>query len=179
MAIFGPIQTPSLLLGKFSYFAHDFELITWFPGETITIGNYCSIGARVVFCTGGMRRTDTAALYPFDVQRAYRTTPTTTIGNDVWVGYGSMITKGAKVGDGAIIASGSVVFSDVPPFSVVAGNPSQIIRYRFSKPVIERLLRIAWWHWPDQKVFANVDWFYRPIQEFIDHFDPPGEVEHG
>ena len=179
MAIHGPILTPSLRMGKFSYFANDVELITWFPGEIITIGNYCSIAARVVFCTGGMRRTDNAALYPFDVQRAYRTTANTTIGNDVWVGYGAMIMNGAKVGDGAIIASGSVVFSDVPPFAVVAGNPGHVIRYRFSKSVVERLLRIAWWHWADHKVFANIDWFYRPIQEFVDHFDPPSEVDHG
>jgi virginiamycin A acetyltransferase len=175
----GPILTPSLEVGKYSYFAYDFALLTWFPGERIIIGSYCSIAAGVVICTGGMRRTDTAALYPFDVARSYRTTPDTTIGHDVWIGYRAMIVKGATIGDGAIIASGAVVFSDVPPFAIAAGNPAQIIRYRFSKPIVERLLRIAWWHWPDQKVFSNIDWFYRPIQEFVDYFDPPSEAASG
>jgi virginiamycin A acetyltransferase len=179
MTTYGPILTDSVQVGKYTYFAHDFSLLTWFPGERIIIGNYCSIAAGVVICTGGMRRTDTAALYPFDIARAYRTTNNTTIGNDVWIGYGAMIVKGAQVGDGAIVASGSVVFSDVPPFAIVAGNPAQVMRYRFSKRVVERLVRIAWWNWPDAKVSANVDWFYRPIEEFVKHFDPPPEAPDG
>jgi len=39
---------------------------------------------------------------------------------------------------------------------------------------VRRLCRIAWWNWPDAQVFWNVDWFYRPIAEFIEHFDPDG-----
>ena len=177
MTIYGPILTASVQVGKYTYFdfANDFSLLTWIPGERIIIGSYCSIAAGVVICTGGMRRTDTAALYPLDVGRAYRTTRNTTIGNDVWIGYGAMVVNGAQVGDGAIVASGAVVFSDVPPFAIVAGNPAQVMRYRFSKPVVKRLLHIAWWHWPDDKVFTNIDWFYRPIDEFVEHFD----TQHG
>lgn len=176
MTLRGPIRTESLQIGEHTYFAYDFSLLTWFPGERIVIGKYCSIAAGVVICTGGMRRTDTAALYPFDVARAYRTTRNTKIGNDVWIGYGAMVVNGAQVGDGAIVASGSNVFSDVPPFAVVAGNPAQVLRYRFSKPVVARLLRIAWWNWPDAEVTANIDWFYRPINEFVDRFDPQREA---
>jgi len=72
--------------------------------------------------------------------RSYRSTRNTTIGNDVWIGYGAMIVGGASVGDGAVIATGSVVFSDVPPYAIVAGNPAKIVRSRFSPAVVERLL---------------------------------------
>lgn len=82
---------------------------------------------------------------------------------------------GAKVGHGAVIASGAVVFADIPPFAVAAGNPVQIIRYRFSQSVVKRLLKIAWWDWPHARVMAAKDWFYKPITEFIAHFDPEGE----
>lgn len=93
---------------------------------------------------------DTAALYPLDARRAYRTKHTR-IGNDVWIGYHATIVGGAAVGDGAVIASHSVVFSDVPAFAVVAGNPATIVRYRFSRSIAERLLRIAWWDYLDDE----------------------------
>ena len=50
------------------------------------------------------------------------------IGNDVWIGFNSIIMKGVSIGDGAIIAAGSVVTKDVPAFSIVGGNPAKIIK---------------------------------------------------
>jgi len=52
------------------------------------------------------------------------------IGNDVWIGYGCIFLPGVKVGDGAVIGAGSVVRYDVPPFSVVLGNPARIVKMR-------------------------------------------------
>src|ERR1700730_7781486 len=68
---------------------------------------------------------------------------------------GSVMAGGATVGDGAVIGAAAVVFGHVPPFAVVAGNPARILRYRFEQPVIDRLLRIAWWDWPFDKVVGN------------------------
>ena len=81
---------------------------------------------------------------------------------------------GVSIGDGAVVASGSVVVSDVPAFAIVAGNPATLIRYRFSDEIVKRLLRIAWWDWPDADTWGNIEWFYRPIHEFVAHFDPDG-----
>jgi acetyltransferase-like isoleucine patch superfamily enzyme len=173
------LSTPALSLGRQTYYSPDLVLKTWLPGERIVIGRYCSIGERVIICTGGLRWTDRAALYPFDVTRWYQTTRTTTIGNDVWIGYGAMILNGATIGDGAIVAAGSVVFTDAPPFAVVAGNPARIVRYRFSKGVAERLKRIAWWNWTEREVSANAAWFERPIAEFLDRFDPLESTSDG
>ena len=78
------------------------------------------------------------------------------IGNDIWIGRDAMIMPGVTVGDGAIIGTGAVVASDVAPYATVAGNPAQLIRRRYSDEDVERLLRIAWWHWPVELVTEHV-----------------------
>lgn len=50
------------------------------------------------------------------------------IHDDVWIGAMSMVLKGVTIGEGAIVGAGSVVTKDVPPWTIVAGNPAQIIR---------------------------------------------------
>lgn len=45
-----------------------------------------------------------------------------------WIGFNSIILKGVTVGEGAIVGAGSVVTKDVPPWTIVAGNPAKIIR---------------------------------------------------
>ncbi|MEP4260738.1 MAG: DapH/DapD/GlmU-related protein, partial [Rhizobiaceae bacterium] len=50
------------------------------------------------------------------------------IGSDVWVGGGAIICPGVAIGDRSVIAAGSVVTRDVPPDTVVAGNPARVIR---------------------------------------------------
>jgi acetyltransferase-like isoleucine patch superfamily enzyme len=50
------------------------------------------------------------------------------IGNNVWIGIGAVILKGVCIGDGASIAAGAIVTSNIPPGSLVAGNPASISR---------------------------------------------------
>lgn len=51
-----------------------------------------------------------------------------TIEDRVWIGFNAIILKGVTLGEGAIVAAGAVVTKDVPPYTVVAGNPAQVIR---------------------------------------------------
>ncbi len=48
--------------------------------------------------------------------------------SDAWVGTGAIILKGVTIGKGSIVGAGAVVTKDVPPFTIVAGNPARIIR---------------------------------------------------
>ncbi len=87
------------------------------------------------------------------------------IGNDVWIGDRVLIKGGLRIGDGAIIGMGAVVTKDVPPYSIVAGVPAKLVKYRFSDNQIDKLLRIKWWEKTEEWVrnhsneFENVDSF--------------------
>lgn len=51
-----------------------------------------------------------------------------TIGNDVWIGGGSIINPGVRIGNNVVIGSGSVVTKDIPDNSIAAGNPAKVLR---------------------------------------------------
>ncbi len=50
------------------------------------------------------------------------------IGDKCWIGAKSIILKGVQIGEGAVVGAGSVVTKNVPPWTVVAGNPARVIR---------------------------------------------------
>ena len=65
------------------------------------------------------------------------------IEDDVWIGYGAVVFAGVHVHRGVIVAAGSIVTKDVPPYAIVAGNPTKVKCYRFTEDQIrehERLL---------------------------------------
>ena len=70
------------------------------------------------------------------------------IGHDVWSGSRAIILDGVNIGNGAIIAAGAVVTKDVPPYAIVAGIPSKIIKFR-DKKVSEN----EWWNLAPQDVW--------------------------
>ena len=78
------------------------------------------------------------------------------IGNDVWICYGATILSGVKIGHGAVIGARAVVTKDVEPYAVVAGNPAREIKKRFTPKQIQKLLDIAWWDWPEEKIRENI-----------------------
>ncbi|MNN71653.1 Galactoside O-acetyltransferase [compost metagenome] len=51
-----------------------------------------------------------------------------TIGNNVWIGGGSIINPGVTIGDNSIIGSGSVVTKDIPANVIAVGNPCKVLR---------------------------------------------------
>lgn len=55
------------------------------------------------------------------------------IDEDTWIGYGSIILSGVKIGRGTIIAAGSVVTRNIPEYSIAGGNPCKVIKTRFTE----------------------------------------------
>ncbi|MEK3760783.1 CatB-related O-acetyltransferase [Paenibacillus sp. FSL P4-0338] len=94
------------------------------------------------------------------------------IQNDVWIGQSCTILGGVTIHNGAVIASNSVVTKDVPPYSIVGGNPAQVIKYRFNHETIKKLLEIQWWNWGNDTLAERRKWFEADILDFVDEFYP-------
>ncbi len=86
--------------------------------EKVTIGDHVLISWGVNIVENNYHNT---------ADNAIRTAPIT-IGDRVWIGCNVIVLSGVTIGDGSIIAAGSVVTKDVPPRSLVAGNPAKVIR---------------------------------------------------
>ena len=77
-----------------------------------------------------------------------------TVGHDVWMGHGAQVMPGVSVGTGAVLAAGAVATRDVPPYAIMVGVPARPLRQRFSPDVAEKMLALAWWDWPHEKLAA-------------------------
>jgi hypothetical protein len=80
----------------------------------------------------------------------------TSIGNDVYIGHGAFIRPGVTIGDGSIIGARAVVVKDVPPYTVVAGNPARFRKFRVPPELISPLLQAAWWRFAPWQL-AGID----------------------
>lgn len=86
------------------------------------------------------------------IDEAYEKRGDTIIKDGAWIGIRAIIMPGVKVGEGAIIAAGAIVTKDVPPYSIVGGNPAQIIKYRFPQSTIDELINMKIYDLPEEKV---------------------------
>ena len=142
--------------------------------NTITVGKYCSIANSAVF-DGGMGHNHKAVTsYPLwrlgycEEVKAGKCKGDIIIGNDVWIGDGALIMSGVNIGSGAVIAARAVVTKNIAPYMVVGGVPAEIKNIRFRWPVVERLLALQWWDWPEERVRANAPLLLSEnIEEFL------------
>ncbi len=154
------------------------EVHDWNEGSTLRIGSYSSIAGNVQIYLGGHHRIDWVSCFPFPafVEEAAHipdyggTRGDVLIGSDVWLCSNSIVLSGVSIGHGAVVANGSVVSRDVAPYSVVAGNPAQHLRWRFPEEQRQALLASAWWDWPESEVRAVTHLLCSPdIGAFLDY----------
>ncbi len=172
------VSNPNIVIGDYTYYddpvdSEGFErnVLYHYPfmGDKLIIGRFCALATDVRFIMNGANhKFDGPSAYPFSIfgNGWERVTPSiaelpykgdTVVGNDVWIGYESLIMPGVRIGDGAIVAARSVVVADVEPYTVVGGNPAKPIRRRFAQVVVDELLDIAWWDWSAELITANLE----------------------
>ncbi|MTE00361.1 antibiotic acetyltransferase [Paracoccus sp. YIM 132242] len=161
-------------IGRHTYGAPNLH---WTRGDfshRLVIGSFCSIAEDVSIFVGrhGRHNIDYVSSYPMNmvfgnarnrIPSAYeKGNLSVRIGNDVWIGRGAMVLAGVTIGDGAVIAARAVVSKDVPAYDIVGGVPARRLRSRFTPDVVQTLLALKWWDWPDEKIERNLDFFTRP-----------------
>jgi len=144
-------------IGRFTYIAGA-------RIQSCRIGSFCSVGPRSRIGGLGRHPVKWLSTHPvfFSTLKQANTTFSDNdyfdeldfveIGNDVWIGAGVMVLDGLKIGHGAVIGAGAVVTKDVEPYSIVAGVPAKVIRFRYKNEMIEKLLDLGWWDWPIEKL---------------------------
>lgn len=164
-----------VVLDDYSYVVNDSDI------AYATIGKFCSIAAMTRINPGNhpMDRASqshftyrASRYFPGEEDEesffAWRRSHTVTIGHDVWIGHGAIVLAGRSIGTGAVVAAGAVVTKDVPDYAIVAGNPARVLRQRFPEPTAQRLKRLAWWHWPHERLRAALDDFRTlPVEAFL------------
>ena len=172
------VRNPQISVGEYTYYddpegAEDFErnVLYLYPfiGDRLIIGRFCAIAKNFRFIMNGANHKMSGfSTYPFNIFGGgwERVTPgpeelpqkgDTVVGNDVWLGYDALLMPGVRIGDGAIVAARSVVTGEVPPYTIVGGNPARTLRQRFPDEVIVELLEIRWWDWDASRITRNLE----------------------
>lgn len=116
-------NNPTLIIGSNTTLAY---LVTISVGERVEIGEGCLIADRVFIADNNghpldpERRRHREKVLPEEIKPVK-------IGNNVWIGYQSVVLRGVNIGDNSIVGANSVVTKDVPPNTVVAGNPAVMV----------------------------------------------------
>jgi acetyltransferase-like isoleucine patch superfamily enzyme len=161
----------NVTVGKGTYIAYNAYI------SHTTIGKFCSIGPNIL-CGFGFHPTNgissSPVFYSTRKQAGFTLSEydkceerkRITIGNDVFIGMNVRILDGIKIGDGAVIGAGAVVTKDIPPYAVAVGCPIQIIKYRFSREIIDSLIESRWWD-KDDDVLKDVEKYFFEVEKFL------------
>lgn len=155
----GTIVSDDVSIGDYSYVGPGSSL------ENCTIGRYCSISARVQVCPGE-HALSYATTHPVALSGHESKRRPVTIGSDVLISLNVVVLAGVTVGHGAVLGAGAVVTRDVAPYEIVGGVPARRINSRFgNEATVARLLDIAWWDWPRERILRNGAFLRDPSAE--------------
>lgn len=106
--------------------------------ESVKIGNCVIIANNVLIVDNNNHPTDPDMRYQMSMCEdfihdelwswKYAESKPIIVEDNVWIGRDSRILKGVTIGKGSIVALGAVVTKDVPPYTIVAGNPAKVVK---------------------------------------------------
>lgn len=165
-----------------TYFDRNVNIISWSDEFKVILGKYNSIGRDCNFFLHANHRPDwvttssqlwgpvTPEVAELHMSMGHPSCKgDILVENDVWIGAKSTIMSGVKIHNGSVVGANSVVTKDVPPYSIVVGNPAKVVKYRFNERQIESLLKIKWWDWTEDRIKSEALLMWSDkIDEFID-----------
>ena len=176
-------------LGRGSY-TSNFNMPLQFGKMHVLGGRFCSLAGDIYFSMGGNHPMKSVTTSPLDVGGVVRDIfgkirpdirPISNVrkqhrqiifGHDVWIAQSAVIMGGVKIGNGAVIGANAVVAKDIPPYAIAVGNPARVIKYRFDKETIRKLLAVKWWNWSLEKIADNFP-LLNDVEKFLEaHYSP-------
>lgn len=163
--VYSPYHLSDCTIGKGTYISSNSKI------SKTTFGRFCSIGPNLV-CGWGIHPTDGISTSPYFYSTAKQNGATLAshnlieerkpiqIGNDVFIGANVTILDGITIGNGAVIGAGAVVSKDIPDYAIAVGSPIEIKKYRFPIETIEKLNKIQWWMWNDDRLHLIQQHFF-------------------
>ncbi len=112
---------PTLEVGDNTVLSHDCSFAV---GRRITIGRHCLVANGVWMADTNGHPTDPADRLAGLPVPAEKVRPIT-IGDNVWIGSRCLILPGTTIGEGSVVSAASVVRGEIPPYTLVAGNPAR------------------------------------------------------
>jgi acetyltransferase-like isoleucine patch superfamily enzyme len=179
ITVYDHVNLRKCVIGDFTYITNETTIRRTKIGKFCSIGPGCIIGLGrhpsrdfvsthpVFFSTSGQAQVSFADKDYFEEHREI------TIGNDVWIGARVIVADGVAIGDGVIVAAGSVVTKDIPPYSIVGGVPAKLLRYRFEREDIERLIELKWWNYDRGYLRSQFERFHN-VDSFLSEFPEEG-----
>jgi virginiamycin A acetyltransferase len=162
----------NVTIGKGTYVASNADI------SNTAIGKFCSIGPNFI-CGWGFHPINGISSSPafystrkqtgftFSTYDKVEERKLITIGNDVFIGMNVTVLDGVNIGDGAVIGAGAVVSKNIPPYAVAIGCPIQIVKYRFSKEIIDSLIESKWWD-QGEDVLKEVEKNFFDVEKFLE-----------
>ena len=117
-------RDPVLDIGDGSYIGYQTTIVT---GQGVHIGRHVLIANRVFIAGDDSHPLDAVARRNGEPP-AVQDVKSVWIDDEVWIADGATILKGVQIGRAAVVAAKAVVTKDVPPSTVVAGNPARVIK---------------------------------------------------
>jgi acetyltransferase-like isoleucine patch superfamily enzyme len=93
--------------------------------QLVEIGDHCMFANGCFVTDGNHRFDDPERPVPW---QGFTSKGPTRIGDNVWCGANVIVTSGVTIGERCVIGANSVVTTDLPPFSIAAGAPAQVLR---------------------------------------------------
>ena len=137
-----------VMIGDHSIFSSYAFLLLTKPNPVLEIGNYVGIGrhtqisVKKTVVIGDFTRIGSFVTIRDNIHKPFKNKDEkiiqtqahiepVKIGKDVWIGNYATIMPGVNIGDGAIISTYALVSKDVPPYTLVAGQPARVIKMRY------------------------------------------------
>jgi maltose O-acetyltransferase len=106
-------------IGARSHLSHSLTIHDW---AEVSIGEDVNIGPGVMLLAASR------PLDPDERRAGFQFAKPVRVGDGAWIAAGALIFPGVTVGADAVVRAGSVVVDDVPPLSLVVGNPARVVR---------------------------------------------------